>query len=122
MKRCGTSAVRLGGCTLRSTAQRATPLRSKSRTPSFGYVVDLGARWLRDFCVTRWCFVMLWGRICNGHPASVVVKNQLLALTRISNFSIPSSFEPGGREFESLRARHRFANTRMRTGMCRSVL
>jgi hypothetical protein len=46
------------------------------------------------------------GSICNGHPASVVVKNQLLALTRISNFSIPSSFEPGGRRFESVRARN----------------
>ena len=73
MKRCGTSAVRLGGCTLRSTAQRATPLRSKSRTPSFGYVVDL-ARWLRDFCVTRWCFVMLWGRFATDIPRAWLLK------------------------------------------------
>jgi hypothetical protein len=40
---------------------------------------------LRDFCVSRLCFVMLsharlW--ISNGHPASVVVRNQLLAIER----------------------------------------
>jgi hypothetical protein len=35
----------------------------------------------------------------------VVVKNQLLATIKISDFSVPSSFEPGGRRFESVRAR-----------------
>jgi hypothetical protein len=33
------------------------------------------------------------GRICNGVPASVV-KDQLLATIKFSNFSVPSSFEP----------------------------
>ena len=45
------------------------------------------------------------GRIGNGHPASVVVENQRFTNLEISNFSIPSSFEPGGRRFESVRAR-----------------
>jgi hypothetical protein len=45
------------------------------------------------------------GRFCNGHPASVVVKNQRLPNFKISEFSVPSSFEPGGRRFESVRAR-----------------
>jgi len=63
---------------------------------------------LRDYCVTRSCFVVLrsarlW--ISNGHPASVVVKNQLLATIENSQFSALVSFEPGGRRFESLRAR-----------------
>jgi hypothetical protein len=35
----------------------------------------------------------------------MVVKNQLLAMIEISSFSAPSSFEPGGRRFESVRAR-----------------
>jgi len=52
------------------------------------------------------------GVICNGHPASVVVKNQRLPNTKISNFSVPSSFEPGGREFESLRAHFCIQGTR----------
>jgi hypothetical protein len=41
---------------------------------------------LRDFCVSRSCFVVLscaLGSICNGHPASEVIKNQLLAITKI---------------------------------------
>jgi hypothetical protein len=38
----------------------------------------------------------------------VVVKNQRLTIIKISQFSVPSSFEPGGREFESLRARNKF--------------
>jgi hypothetical protein len=45
------------------------------------------------------------GWVCNGHPASVVVKNQRLPNIKISIFSVPSSFEPGGRELEPLRAR-----------------
>jgi len=40
-----------------------------------------------------------------GHSANEVVKNQLLAIINIPNSSVPSSYEPGGREFEFLRAR-----------------
>ena len=36
----------------------------------------------------------------------MVVTDQLLAIIKISEFPVSSSFEPGGREFESLRARH----------------
>ncbi len=44
-------------------------------------------RCLRGFCGTRSCFVVLsraLGSICNGHPASEVVKYQLLAITKFS--------------------------------------
>jgi hypothetical protein len=88
---------------------RLTPANGvqKSRPPSFSNVVGLVqedqvvAGLLRDSVVL--CGAL--GRICNGHPASVVVKNQLLAMIKFSSFSVLSSFEPGGREFESLRAR-----------------
>jgi len=39
-----------------------------------------------------------FGWICNGHPASVVVKNQLLAIIKISSFSVPSSYEQVDRD------------------------
>jgi hypothetical protein len=80
---------------------------AKSRPPGFSNVVGLiqedqvVAGLLRDSVVL--CGALGW--VCNGHPASVVVKNQLLATIKISNFSVPSSFEPGGRRFESVRAR-----------------
>jgi hypothetical protein len=47
---------------------------------------------------------VLWGalgRICNGHPASVVVENQRLPNIKISNTSGPSSFGPVGRRFDN---------------------
>ena len=44
-----------------------------------------GPETLRDFCVSQSCFVMLrraLGSICNGHPASEVVKNQRLTIDK----------------------------------------
>jgi hypothetical protein len=51
----------------------------------------------------------------------VVVQNQRLPIIQISNFSVPSSYEPGGREFESLRARilHRPENRQSVHTICR---
>jgi hypothetical protein len=62
---------------------------------SFGSVRDEG-REVLVYSEGRLCFVMLsharlW--ISNGHPASVVVKNQRLPNIKFSNFSVPSSFE-----------------------------
>jgi hypothetical protein len=74
-------------------------LAQKSRPPSFSNVVGLVqksqvvAGLLRDSVVL--CRAL--GRLGNGHPASVVVKNQRLPNAKISNFSVPSSFEPGDR-------------------------
>jgi hypothetical protein len=48
---------------------------------------------LRDSVVLCRAF----GCFCNGHPASVVVKNQLLTMIEISLLSASSNFEPGGR-------------------------
>jgi hypothetical protein len=86
-----------------------TPANSAqmSRPPRFSNVVgpvqksQVVAGLLRDSVVL--CCAL--GRICNGHPASVVVENQRFTKLKISNFSVPSSFEPGGRRFESVRAR-----------------
>jgi hypothetical protein len=56
---------------------------------------------LRDFCVTRSCFVMLctarlW--ISNGHPASVVVKNQAVIIAKNpsegSGMTVPPEMTP----------------------------
>ena len=76
----------------------------KSRPPGFSNVVGLVKRdqvvagVLRDSVVL--CRAL--GRICNGHPASVVVKNQRLPNIRFSNFSVPSSFEPDGPVIDAL--------------------
>jgi hypothetical protein len=43
------------------------------------------------FCVIRSCFVVLsraLGSICNGHPASEVVKNQSVAVIKIPNLTV----------------------------------
>src|SRR5580698_5892162 len=82
----------------------------KSRPPSFSNVVGLAqksqvvAGLLRDSVLL--CRALGW--FCNGHPASVIVKNRRFTKTKISKSPVPSSFEPGGRRFESVRARHRF--------------
>jgi hypothetical protein len=50
------------------------------------------ARRLRDFCGTLSCFVVLscaLGSICNGHPASEVVKYQLLVITKFPISAVP---------------------------------
>jgi hypothetical protein len=66
---------------------------------------------LREFCGSQSCFVVLrraLGSICNGHPASEVVKNQVVTNAKKSIFNATAIYEPGGREFESLRAHHTF--------------
>ena len=57
----------------------------------------------------QWCFVVLLGEFATDIPRAWLLKINDFQNIKISNFSVPSSFEPGGREFESLRARHRFA-------------
>jgi hypothetical protein len=64
---------------------------------------------LREFCVGQLCSVVprrALGSICNGHPASEVVKNQTVTIekTPVSRVWQASNFEPGGRRFESVRA------------------
>ena len=56
-----------------------------------------GTRRLREFCGTSSCFVVLrraLGSICNGHPASEVVKNQVLANYKNAYFMRPLSHNP----------------------------
>jgi len=42
---------------------------SKSRTPSLRKT-----RWLRDFCVTQWCFVVLSGEFATDIPRAWLLK------------------------------------------------
>jgi hypothetical protein len=82
--------------------QVVDPSESRSKVPTTWLLKDqVIAGLLRDSVML--CRAL--GRNCNGHPASVVVKNQILAIIKISKFSVPSGFEPGGRRFESVRAR-----------------
>ena len=59
----------------------------------------------RGFCGTRLCSVVLrraLGSICNGHPASEVVKNQLHTIVKKPNFDCAASYEPAGREIDKI--------------------
>jgi hypothetical protein len=49
-----------------------------------------GTRRLREFCGSQSCFVVLFhalGSICNGHPASKVIKNQVVTNCKKSIFN-----------------------------------
>ena len=66
-------------------------------------------RYLREFCGTWSCFVVLSRDKCNGcHVSSRLMtqQNQLSTFLILPEIFTPSNYEPGGREFESLRARH----------------
>jgi hypothetical protein len=60
---------------------------------------------LREFCGSRSCFVVLWGRFATDIPRARLTKNQYLQSPNFS-FCRAVSYELGGREFESLRAHH----------------
>ena len=49
---------------------------------------------MRDFCVIRWCFVVLVDQFATEIPRAWLSKNQRLPNIKISNFLLPSSFEP----------------------------
>ena len=56
-----------------------------------------GTRRLREFCGSQSCFVVHFyalGSICNGHPASEVVNNQVLAKSKNAYFMRPPSHNP----------------------------
>jgi hypothetical protein len=72
------------------------------------------ARFLREFCGTWSCFVVLSRDKCNGCHASprfLTQQNQLSKFLILPAILTPSNYEPGGREFESLRARQFFPHT-----------
>jgi len=47
-----------------------------SRPPGFSNVVGLSkkTRWLRDFCVTQWCFVVLLDEIATDIPRAWLLR------------------------------------------------
>ena len=66
---------------------RVLPLQ-KSRPPGFSNVVGLAkrARWLRDFCVIQWCFVVLLGEFATDIPRAWLLKINDFQLSKFPIF------------------------------------
>jgi hypothetical protein len=75
---------------------------SKSRPPGFRK-----ARWLRDFCVIRWCFVVLLGEFATDMPRAWLLKINDLRNSKFPNFlslrasnQVVGGSNPSGRAFQ----------------------
>src|SRR5271167_377888 len=65
-------------------------------------------RWLRDFCVTQWCFVVLLGEFATDIPRAWLLKINYLRLSKFPTFpslrasnQVVGGSNPSGRAFQS---------------------